>query len=205
MAGPAYRVETPRLVLRCWQPIDALRLETAIAESLEHLLPWMPWARDEPMDRAARIGLLRGFRGRFDLGEEFVYGIFDRDEGRVLGGTGLHLRSGPTSREIGYWIHADHVGQGLATEAAGALTRVAVEVDGVSRVEIRCDPANEASARVPAKLGFRHEATLRRVLQAPDGSARDAMVWALLADELPASPAASVELSAFDVAGARLL
>jgi len=205
MAGPAYRVETARLVLRCWEPADAPLLKTAVDASLDHLRPWMPWASDEPMDLGAKVEQLREFRGRFDLGEDFIYGIFDRDEQRVLGGTGLHPRSGPTSREIGYWIHADHAGKGLATEAAGALTRVAVEVDRMARVEIRCDPANEASARVPAKLGFRHEATLRGVLPMPDGSLHDAMVWALLAREYPASPSAAIELSAYAAAGVRLV
>ena len=205
MSGPAYRVETARLVLRCWRPDDAALLGQAVTESLDHLRPWMPFAANEPIDLPARVELLRTFRGKFDLGEDFIYAIFDRGESRVLGSTGLHLRSGPTTREIGYWIHADHVGQGLATEAAGALTRVAIEIDGVARVEIRCDPANAASARVPAKLGFRHEATLRRILTGSDGSPRDAMIWALLPDEYPASPAAAIELAAFDAAGGRLL
>jgi len=200
MPGPAYRVETARLLLRCWQPSDAPLLEAAIGASLDHLRPWMPWIADEPMAREARVELLREFRGRFDLGHDFIYGI-DRGESRVLGGSGLHVRSGPEIREIGYWIHADHVGQGLATEAAGALTRVAIEVEGVPRIEIRCDPANVASARVPEKLGFEHEATLRRILAAPDGSARDAMGWALLAEDYPGSPSAAIELSAYDAAG----
>ena len=66
-----------------------------MVESLDHLRPWMPWTADEPIDLAARVELLRTFRGRFDLGEEFVYAVLDRGESRVLGGTGLHLRSGP--------------------------------------------------------------------------------------------------------------
>jgi RimJ/RimL family protein N-acetyltransferase len=205
MPGPVYRVETPRLVLRCWQPSDAPLLEAAVRASLDHLRPWMPWAADEPLTPAVRVELLRAFRGKFDLGQDFIYGIFDRDETRVLGGSGLHVRSGPAIREIGYWIHADHVGQGLATEAAGGLTRVAIEIEGIPRIEIRCDPANTASARVPEKLGFRHEATLRRILTAPDGSARDGMIWALLAGDYPGSPPAAIELSAYDAAGGLLL
>ena len=82
---PPYRIATPRLVLRCWNPDDAPRLHEAITESHEHLLPWMPWAADEPHDIDRRIEILRIFRGRFDLGEEYVYGIFDPEERRVLG------------------------------------------------------------------------------------------------------------------------
>jgi RimJ/RimL family protein N-acetyltransferase len=198
-------VETRRLVLRCWEPRDVDLADEAVLASLEHLRPWMPWAREEPRTREASIELLRRLRAKFDFGEDFVYAIFDRQESRVLGGTGLHMRAGTRSREIGYWIRADAINQGLATEAAGALTKIAFEVDEVERVAIRCDVANVRSARVPAKLGFTHEATLRRAGVAADGSACDEMVWALLADEYTGSPSAAAELSAFDALGQRLL
>jgi RimJ/RimL family protein N-acetyltransferase len=202
--GPAYRVHTPRLVVRCWDPRDAALLSGAVEASLEHLRAWMPWAAAEPKGMDARIADLRRFRGNFDLAEDFMYGIFDRAEARVLGGTGLHTRAGER-REIGYWIHADHVGRGLATEAAAALTRVAFEVERVRRLEIRCDPLNTRSSAIPAKLGFRHEATLRADAVAPDGGPRDTMVWGLLADELPGSPAHEAVVEAFDAAGRRIL
>ena len=204
--GPAYRIETKRLVLRCWSPADAELLKEAVDASLDHLRPWMPWANEEPTDLDSRVALLREFRAKFDLGQEFIYGIFDAGESRVLGGTGLHMRSGSSdAREIGYWIHADHIGKGLATESTAALTNVAFVVDGVSRVEIRCDPANVRSAAVPAKLGFTHEATLRRAGIAGDGSPRNTMVWTLLVEEFALSPAAAAELSAFDALGRRLV
>ncbi len=202
--GPAYRVHTPRLVVRCWDPRDATLLSQAVEASLEHLRPWMPWAAAEPKELDARIEDLRRFRGNFDLGVDMMYGIFDRPEARVLGGTGLHTRAGER-REVGYWIHAGHVGRGLATEAAAALTRVAFEVERVRRLEIRCDPLNVDSSRIPAKLGFQHEATLRGDAMAPDGGPRDTMVWGLLADEYPESPATTAIVEAFDAAGRRIL
>jgi RimJ/RimL family protein N-acetyltransferase len=205
MSGPAYRIETARLVLRCWEPADAELLKVALDEGVDHLAAWMPWARDEPTDLEAKVELLRSFRGKFDLGQDFVYGIFNRDESAVAGGTGLHLRSGPGTLEIGYWLRASRVGQGFVTEAAAALTRVAFEVDEVARVEIRCDPDNARSAAVPARLGFAHEATLRQAGTAADGSPCDAMVWGLVAEDYPASPVAAAELTAFDAAGRRLL
>ena len=48
MIGPAYRIVTPQLVIRCYNPVDASLLERSVSESLEHLLPWMPWAVAEP-------------------------------------------------------------------------------------------------------------------------------------------------------------
>lgn len=122
-----------------------------------------------------------------------------------MGGTGLHPRVGPGALEIGYWISVRHVGRGYATEAAAALTRVAFEVHGVERMEIRCDPRNEASAAVPRKLGYTHEATLRARVLGVDGTLNPGMIWTLVRDEYPASPSASAPLEAFDAAGRRLI
>lgn len=202
--GPAYRIVTARLVIRCYHPADAPLLKEAIDDSLDHLAPWMPWAQ-ESSSLQSTISLLRNFRGKFDLGQDFVYGIFSADETRCLGGTGLHTRLGPGAREIGYWIRKDSINQGLATETSAALTRVAFEIDGVARVEIHCDPANVRSAAVPRKLGYTHDATLRQRLLLDDGSARDTMVWSLLKEEYPASPAAGAQVTAYDASGRCIL
>jgi RimJ/RimL family protein N-acetyltransferase len=199
--NPAYRLQTERMVIRCWQPADAALLKEAIDASLDHLRPWMPWAENEPEPLPAKVQRLRSFRGKFDLGQDFVYGIFNLDESRVLGGTGLHPRLGAKALEIGYWIRADTINRGLATEATAALTRVAFTVNQVNRVEIHCDPANQRSAAVPRKLGYRHEATLRRRILLSDNSYRDLMIWTLFSSDYPDSPAAAYPVTAWDVSG----
>ncbi len=202
---PAYTVQTEHAVLRCWSPSDAGLALRAIEANLEHLRPWMEWAKRYPMNEAQQAGQLRRMRGLFDLGQDFAYGVFSRDGAEVLGGTGLHPRVGEGALEIGYWMSARHTGRGLATEAAGALTRVAFEVEGVRRVEIHCDPRNLRSAEVARRLGFVHEGTLRQRLVAPDGVLRDVMIWTLLSEEYRASPAAATRVEAFDVLGKKLL
>ena len=60
-------------------------------------------------------------------------------------------------------------------------------------------------SRIPRRLGFREEGILRRRLPTADGSPlRDAVMFSLLAEELPASPAAAVELRLFDARGLEL-
>lgn len=204
MPPPAYRIHTPRLVLRCWDPADAPLLADAVTASVEHLRPWMPWVHDEPEELEAKVQRLRGFRARFDTSADFIYAIFDPDEREVVGGTGMHPRVGEGALEIGYWISARHAGRGYATEAAAALTRVGFEIHGLERMEIRCDPGNERSASVPRKLGYTHEATLRANVVGVDGGRRDTMVWSLLRAEYPGSPSASARLRAFDAAGRAL-
>jgi RimJ/RimL family protein N-acetyltransferase len=203
-SGPAYRIQTDRLIIRCWQPQDAPLLQAAISQSIEHLRPWMPWIDSEPEDLQTKVDRLRRFRGLFDLGQDYIYGIFNADETQVLGGTGLHTRIGADAREIGYWMHKDYLNQGLATEASAALTKVAFEIDRVQRVEIHCDPGNVRSAAVPRKLGFTHDGTLRRRTPFLEEAPRDQMIWSLFADEYPASPAATADITAYDVVGRRL-
>ncbi len=166
----------------------------------------MPWAHDEPKTVEEKVQLLRRFRGQFDLGEEFVYGLFSSDESEVVGGSGFHRRVGQGAFEIGYWIRSSQAGQGFATEVTSALTRVGFEVCEVDRIEIHCEPANERSIRIPLKLGYVEEARLRRRLYAaPGGEPRDAIIFTLFRDDYPDSPTAATALEAFDAAGTRVL
>lgn len=200
-----YRVETERLVLRCWQPDDARLLKEAIDSSLDHLRHWMPWVAYEPQSIEAKADRLRVFRGEFDLDRNYIYGILSHDGRQALGSSGLHPQGDPGALEIGYWVRASHVGKGLATEAAAALTKVAFEVAKVGRVEIHCRVDNVASAAVPRKLGFTHEATRRECSRDADGAAHDSMIWTLLSREYPGSLPSRAAISAYDVIGKRLL
>ena len=183
MKYPSYRIETERLVLRCWNPDDAPRLKQTIDRNLDHLKPWMPWALQEPTDLQVKVDLLRFFRSQFDTGREFVYGIFDREEKTVLGGCGLHRRAGPEVLEIGYWLDKAWEGKGLVREASGALIDAAFGMDGIDRVEIHHDPRNLRSRAVPEALGFKFQSLRIRDNMAFQGTPggppefRNSVVW----------------------------
>jgi RimJ/RimL family protein N-acetyltransferase len=202
-----YRIETERLVLRCYDPDDAPLLKDAVDRSLGHLRPWMPWTPEEPEPLDVVYERLREFRAQYDRDENWIMGAFSADESVLLGGTGLHpSREGDEGREIGYWIAADAIGQGYATELTAVLTRVGFELLGLERIVIRVDPTNERSDRVPAKLGYLKEATLRRRLPVKQGSGlRDANIWVMFREELAATPAAHYEYTAYDGLGRQLL
>jgi RimJ/RimL family protein N-acetyltransferase len=131
---------------------DLPALVAAVNASLDTLRPWMPWAQ-EPMTVEKQGEWLDASDSMWAEGTGFNWGIVD-ESGTVLGGIGFHVRNGPGVLEIVYWLAADQEGKGLMTEAAGALTRVAAGVDGVTRVEIHCDVDNVRSAGVPRRLGY---------------------------------------------------
>jgi RimJ/RimL family protein N-acetyltransferase len=205
-AGPPapYRIETERLVIRCYEPKDAPLMKDAIDSSLDHLRPWMPWVESEPQTLDEKVELVRTFRSQFDRGENFVLGIFSADATEQLGGTGIHPRNEPGGLEIGYWARSSAARQGIVTESTAALTRVGFEICGADRIEIRIDPENTASFGVPRKLGFVEEATLRRRLPGKAGGPpRDVTLFAMFRADF--DPAIAPGLRAFDAAGRQLI
>ena len=203
---PPYRIETERLVIRCYEPEDAPLLKAAVDQSIEHLLPWMPWARFEPQTLDEKVELCRTFRGQFDLDDNYVYAIFTPDETEQLGGSGFHKRANEGSLEIGYWVSSGAVGQGIATEATAVQTRAALELCGIDRVDIQVEPRNERSLAIPRRLGFTEEGTLRRRLEpgGEDEPHRDSVVFSMLREELAGSPCLGFDYVAYDVLGRQM-
>lgn len=203
-ARAAYRLVTDRLVARCFDPSDAPALHDAVAASAAELAPWMPWMHPEPPTLEGELELLRRWRSDFDRNASFVYAILERASEELVGSAGLHAGPEPNAFAIGYWIRSDRHRRGYASEAAGALTRAAFELLRAELVEIRCEPANEASAGVARKLGFHRDGLLRRRIRWPDGARRDEERWSLFADEYAASASACAVVEGYDALGRRL-
>lgn len=85
---------------------------------------------------------------------EVVRGI-ERD-GELVGATGCLPALDGGSAEIGYWIGKPYWGNGYATEAATALVAHCFATLPYDRLTCCHFSDNAASARVIAKLGFRH-------------------------------------------------
>jgi RimJ/RimL family protein N-acetyltransferase len=172
VVDPPEVINAGELMLRRAVVDDADALAQAVLESLEHLRPWMPWATPEAATATAqRDRLARATWGPDDYGYLMV-----ADSSDIVGGCGLHRRLGPRALEIGYWVHVEHLRRGHAKAAAGALTRAALAVPGVERVEIHCDQANIASSAVPARLGYRLDRLEDHPIDSPAQTGKF-MIW----------------------------
>ena len=191
-------VRTPRLVLRRQRPEDAPLIREAVDTSLAHLRASVAWAQAEPTSLPATAARLAGSAAAFDAGDAWTFTILDAAATRVLGGVGLEpaepplaLLAGAEGVEAGYWLRADAVGHGYATEATAALAELAFARLGARCVVICHDPTNAPSGGVPRRLGFRCLGTVPDAAlpgrQAADGSVRaGTTVWVL---DAPAPPA----------------
>lgn len=170
-------IETNRLTLRAFAAGDASALKDAIDANLEHLQAWMPWAMSEPSPLEAIESRVERFAAAFANGPEWGYAVRLTGQHEIIGGCGLHASVGDNALEIGYWIDSRHLRRGYATESAAALTATAFAIPSIGRVEIRCDPANVASAAISRRLGFMYMHTLDRNTRTPRGELRDTMVF----------------------------
>lgn len=153
-----YRIVTSRTVLRCWDVQDAKKMQEAINISIDSLRPWMPWAKNEPSHFSTKIAAIQNLRDNFDLGIDFVYGIFTEDEDEVIGSYGLEILSDDLM-EIGCWISANFQNQGYSTETTKAVIKTGFEVCGLDKIQISFNSENKSSLRVAEKAGFRvHDA-----------------------------------------------
>lgn len=180
---PARPRHTPRLELRPFRRRDVEPLITAVADSIEELERWLPWAHRR-YGRADALRFVRDSSAAWIEGRAYDFAIRHHDEPDVHIG---NISIWPTSRreragEVGYWIRTSATGKGYATESATAVLAVGFEEMGLHRITLRIAVGNEASERVAAKLGFVQEGLLRKEVLV-DSEWLDHTLWAMLDEE----------------------
>jgi RimJ/RimL family protein N-acetyltransferase len=186
MEEPAESLSSDQVELRRWRTSDLDALERAISESLDHLVPWMPWAADAGRQHVSDF-LARNLE-EWETRQAFGYAI--TSDAAVIGSCGLMRRIGAGGLDIGYWLHPHWTGQGLATMAAAALVRQGFQLAGIDRIEIHHDAANPASGAVARRLGFT-EVERIHVSEGPvaPGEVGIDVVWRMTADQWKARTA----------------
>jgi ribosomal-protein-serine acetyltransferase len=172
--------ESERLLIRAPLPGDGTDVHAAIAESLDELRPWMPWAHLDQSIEDVEANI-RQARAEFLARHDLRFHLYLRDGGEFVGSSGLHRIDWTVPRfEIGYWIRTGMAGRGFATEATRCIADFAFDELGAERVEIWCDAANERSAAVAKRAGFTFEARLIRNRRDTAGSLTDSLCFARL-------------------------
>src|SRR5579859_137424 len=144
-------------------------LFAAVEESRKHIEPWLPWG-DKHKSAEDSEEFVRKAAAHWDLREDLPVGLWHRETGAYLGGSGLHRIDWEVPAfEIGYWLRKSAEGRGYMTEAVRLLCGVAFETLSAERVEIRSATGNLRSAAVPKRLGFVLEGTLRSSKRVTNG------------------------------------
>ena len=86
--------------------------------------------------------------------------------------------------QLGYDMAPQLRGQGLMTEAVGAVTRYLLLEAEANRVYCSIRENNIASRRVCEKNGFRHEGVMRQHYARQDGGYDDVHIYGMIRDDL---------------------
>jgi RimJ/RimL family protein N-acetyltransferase len=173
VAPPELPIRTERLVLRRHDlPGDMEDLHAYYGrEDVATYLLQDPFPRAELDDRMRE----------WDAADDRVFGVVIELDGRVVGDVVLMFR-GPSIAEIGWVVHPDVGGRGIATEASRALLDVGFRHYGLHRIYADLDARNTASARLCERLGMRLETHRLQDIWSK-GEWTDTLQYGLLASE----------------------
>jgi len=129
-------------------------------------------------DLASLRELLHDRAARWTSGAEYYWVITERERDGAIGGSCCRVTG--DAAEVGFLVHRQFWGRGIATVACTAVVAWLWSVPTVRRVWATCDAENLASARVLEKVGLRHERTLLQATVRPNLSPepRDTQVYA---------------------------
>jgi RimJ/RimL family protein N-acetyltransferase len=188
------RLETERLVLRCYQAGDGRWYYAMSQKNRAHL------SRYESGNRAMTIQseedaevLVRAMAAEWVAREAFFMGAFDKQSGEFV----AQIYVGPVDWDVpefqlGYFADRDHEGQGYVTEASKAALRFIFEQLKAHRVRLACADTNVRSYRVAERCGMVKEGHFRENQRRPDGTLHGSFFYGLLRGEFEnLSPAPS--------------
>lgn len=166
-------MRTERLLLRPTRVEDAPRFaEIQSNWNVTRMLRLAPW----PVVETEMAAWVATHPDEWAQGSAYRFAV-ERD-GKVIGCCDADDIAGDQG-EIGYWYDEAHWGGGIASEAAQALVRFAMEDLGLVRLDAGHAADNPASGKVLERVGFRFQADITRYSR-PHGEDRPYRTYTLM-------------------------
>lgn len=133
-----------------FEAVDANRL---------YLKKWLPWV-DGTQNVTDSEQFIAFTKKQFDIFGVLNFAILY--DGQLAGTIGTHMiQEQNKSTSIGYWLCESFQGKGIVTTCTYALITYLFEKRRLHRIEIRAAVENDASRRIPERLGFKEEGIAR--------------------------------------------
>ncbi|MFJ6414948.1 RimJ/RimL family protein N-acetyltransferase [Terribacillus saccharophilus] len=146
--------------LKLLEPQDSDKLYQLIDSSREHLRQWLPWVDQNTSVEHSRQ-FIQHTLDQFASNNGFTAGIWY--QGALAGVIGFHKIDWQNrSTSLGYWLGEEYTGLGLMQKAVSKSLDYAFLELRLNRVEIRSAIGNVRSRRIPEKLNFTLEGTIRQ-------------------------------------------
>ena len=151
-------IETERLIVRCFLP-DADTKPMLRVYGDPEVMRFIPGgavsselAVRSLLQRYVELQERQGFSS---------WAVVERESGIPVGDAGFGIFQPTGDVELGYTLARGRWGRGYATEAARACLEAALEYLSAPRIIAVVDAENEASLRVPVRIGMQKVETIR--------------------------------------------
>jgi RimJ/RimL family protein N-acetyltransferase len=172
-------LRTADLLIRPPAPWDAQRAFELVNDP--DVRRWNP-TRDCPDLETAQAWLHDG--ADWSDGTHATWSALDRATGRLVGNVSLFaIDTDDEVAKIGYRVHPDARGRGVARQMVDAVTRWAFSERGLARVQLEHAVPNLASCRVAVAAGFLLEGTTRSAYAVPGQGREDCHIHGRLATD----------------------
>ena len=172
------------LLLRSYEVGDAQELFDLVNESRRHLHPWLDWVVNTTKPEHSLQFIQQSQHKTY---EQEALDLAIVHNNKIIGGIGVHHWEQDTKRaQIGYWISAAYEGKGLMNKSLSGFVNFLFDKIALNKIEIHFVRANERSAKIAARLGFKIEGIIRQSTMR-NGMPEDVVVAGLLKNERPSS------------------
>lgn len=172
MSAPT--LTTARLVLRQLREEDAAALFPVLSDP-EVMVWWSSGPHTSLAETADYV------KGNASEGQGYHCWAITAGDDVALGWVIL-IDGKPQVKEIGYILHRDHWGTGIAREAVARVIDHGFDDLGLRRIFADTDPENGGSIALLERLGFQREGRLRGEWETHIG-VRDSLIFGLLRGE----------------------
>jgi ribosomal-protein-serine acetyltransferase len=152
--------------LEMYTPFDAEELFNVIEKNREYLREWLPW-----VDGTKEVSNINGFLEKSikEYSEKKRIGYLIKIDKKIVGilDAFLHNKSTETY-QIGYWISKVESNKGIMTKSVKILMDLVFNIFNAKKIEIYCATTNLPSNKIPQKLGFKLEGTIRNAEKVND-------------------------------------
>lgn len=157
---PSENLQNDELILKRVHVDFVQTIYELVSKNRKYLGEFLPWIEgiNSLEDEKESIGIISK---RWDEQSMFDYMIFIKDSDTYIGNIGIHTINWSINRaELGYWIGENFQGNGYVTKACRILEQELFKM-GFHRIQICCSDKNTSSSKVPERLGYIYEGTLR--------------------------------------------
>lgn len=174
-------INTKRLKIRKFRHDDAEDMfkNWTNDEEVTRYLTWKPHRQIE-----VTRGLLELWIKDYACENNYNWIIVCKESDEAIGGISVVKQDDASfSCEIGYCLSKQYWGQGIVSEALGAVIDFLIGEIGYNRISAVYDTDNPASGRVMEKNGMTYEGTLRQAKLTNDGKLCDLAMFSILKEE----------------------